>query len=567
VLATRDLVRDERPDDVGVSVAYPLPGTKFHAAVRGQLGARTNWEDTGDLAMLFQGTYTTAFYRRLRDALHAEALAANPTRWFALGEERQRTARSRPPRSSMRSASAVQQQAPLSPAIQAFDAVAARFDTRFGAWRSVAAQRREVRTLLASAFPRGARVLEIGGGTGEDARWLSARGREVLLTDGAPSMVHIAREKLRSQRGPEPRVVSAERLGDLAEERDAAGLARFDGAFSNFAALNCVDTLDTFAAGLARLLRPGAPALLVLFGTLCPGEVVVQIARGDRGRPAAPGARTRGRAPRRARFHRALSHHVRAAACAVALVPVAPPRRHRRVRAAQRRGAMDLRAPGAGKNVGGDGPRGLACARAAGRSRAVLVRADVDACWTRVDNRRPVRAPMRRLVVGGGWGVHDFGILLPPGRVRLHPLPATPRPVPLCGRGADDESRHRSHQRFRREYADHRASEGRAALDARTLPYVTSGPLARQWSVRARSWEAFERRVLRPALRRARDRAAGPLRVLDLGAGNGWLAHRAAIAGAEAVALDVRGDRVDGLGASPPGSAWSASSRRSRRSR
>jgi len=108
------------------------------------------------------------------------------------------------------------------------------------------------------------------------------------------------------------------------------------------------------------------------------------------------------------------------------------------------------------------------------------------------------------------------------------------------------------HQRFRREYADHRASEGRASLDARTLPYVTGGPLARQWSVRARSWEAFERRVLRPALRRARDRATGPLRVLDLGAGNGWLAHRTATAGARAVALDVRADRVDGLGAAPP---------------
>jgi SAM-dependent methyltransferase len=107
-------------------------------------------------------------------------------------------------------------------------------------------------------------------------------------------------------------------------------------------------------------------------------------------------------------------------------------------------------------------------------------------------------------------------------------------------------------QRFRRDYADHRASEGRATLDARTLPYVTSGPLARQWSVRARSWEAFERRVLRPAQRRADVRAAGPLRVLDLGAGNGWLAHRAAVAGAEALALDVRADRVDGLGAAPP---------------
>ena len=89
VLATRDLVREERPDDIGVSVAYPLPGTKFHAAVRAQLGARTNWEETGELAMLFQGTYTTAFYRRLRDALHAEARDGVPdaTLWFALGDE------------------------------------------------------------------------------------------------------------------------------------------------------------------------------------------------------------------------------------------------------------------------------------------------------------------------------------------------------------------------------------------------------------------------------------------------------------------------------------------------
>lgn len=89
VIATRDLVRRAWPDDVGVSVAYPLPGTKFHAAVRDQLGARTNWEETGDLAMLFQGTYSTTFYRRLRDALHAEVATGDidAERWFALGEE------------------------------------------------------------------------------------------------------------------------------------------------------------------------------------------------------------------------------------------------------------------------------------------------------------------------------------------------------------------------------------------------------------------------------------------------------------------------------------------------
>ena len=186
----------------------------------------------------------------------------------------------------------------LSPAIQAFDAVAARFDTRFGAWRSVAAQRRQVRAQLTLAFPRGSRVLEIGGGTGEDARWLSARGRQVLLTDGAPSMVRIAREKLRSQRGPEPRVASAEQLAELAAEREACGDAPFDGAFSNFAALNCVDATATFAAGLARLVRPGAPALLVLFGTLCPGEVVVQLASGD----ARAAMRRRARGPVHARL-------------------------------------------------------------------------------------------------------------------------------------------------------------------------------------------------------------------------------------------------------------------------
>ena len=73
VVMTRDLVRDERPDDIGVSVSYPLPGTGFHDKVRAQLGAKQNWADTGDLAMLFHGTFSTAVYRRLRDLLHDEA--------------------------------------------------------------------------------------------------------------------------------------------------------------------------------------------------------------------------------------------------------------------------------------------------------------------------------------------------------------------------------------------------------------------------------------------------------------------------------------------------------------
>jgi anaerobic magnesium-protoporphyrin IX monomethyl ester cyclase len=72
ILATRDLITRACPDDVGVSVAYPLPGTKFHELVKAQLGPKTRWQDSNDLAMMFRGTYTSDFYRTVRDLLHAE---------------------------------------------------------------------------------------------------------------------------------------------------------------------------------------------------------------------------------------------------------------------------------------------------------------------------------------------------------------------------------------------------------------------------------------------------------------------------------------------------------------
>ena len=72
LLATRDLIREERPDEIGVSVAYPLPGTLFYDRVRAQLGRQRHWKDTGDLAMLFEGTFDSDLYRRVRDLLHLE---------------------------------------------------------------------------------------------------------------------------------------------------------------------------------------------------------------------------------------------------------------------------------------------------------------------------------------------------------------------------------------------------------------------------------------------------------------------------------------------------------------
>ncbi|MEQ1730987.1 MAG: radical SAM protein, partial [Vicinamibacterales bacterium] len=68
---TLAMVRRCRPHDIGISVSYPLPGTPFHARVRSQLGAKQNWVDSADLAMMYRATYTPAFYRLLHSYVHA----------------------------------------------------------------------------------------------------------------------------------------------------------------------------------------------------------------------------------------------------------------------------------------------------------------------------------------------------------------------------------------------------------------------------------------------------------------------------------------------------------------
>jgi anaerobic magnesium-protoporphyrin IX monomethyl ester cyclase len=72
IVRTRDMIRDEHPQDIGVSVAYPLPGTPFYDRVRAQLRGKANWSDSDDLAVMFGGAFTTDFYREIRDLLHQE---------------------------------------------------------------------------------------------------------------------------------------------------------------------------------------------------------------------------------------------------------------------------------------------------------------------------------------------------------------------------------------------------------------------------------------------------------------------------------------------------------------
>ncbi|HTY11914.1 MAG TPA: radical SAM protein [Bacteroidota bacterium] len=68
--ATLRMVKDLMPDDLGISVSYPLPGTKFYEQVSADFRGKTNWVDSDDLAMMFRGTYSPAYYRKLHRYVH-----------------------------------------------------------------------------------------------------------------------------------------------------------------------------------------------------------------------------------------------------------------------------------------------------------------------------------------------------------------------------------------------------------------------------------------------------------------------------------------------------------------
>ncbi len=77
---TLKMVREAAPDDIGISVSYPMPGTKFFERVKLELGEKQNWLDSNDLAMLYQGPYPTEFYRVLHARIHDEFRARRALR-------------------------------------------------------------------------------------------------------------------------------------------------------------------------------------------------------------------------------------------------------------------------------------------------------------------------------------------------------------------------------------------------------------------------------------------------------------------------------------------------------
>jgi ubiquinone/menaquinone biosynthesis C-methylase UbiE len=159
-----------------------------------------------------------------------------------------------------------------------FDQVAETYDTVFTNSLIGRAQRDSVWRELDRCFHPGQRILEINCGTGVDAVHLANRGVKVLACDVAPRMIQVARERLGAAPGGarvDFRVLPTEQIAAL------AGQGPFDGAFSNFGGLNCVRDLSVVARDLARLLAPGATALLCMAGHAVAWEIIWYFAQGN----------------------------------------------------------------------------------------------------------------------------------------------------------------------------------------------------------------------------------------------------------------------------------------------
>jgi ubiquinone/menaquinone biosynthesis C-methylase UbiE len=165
-----------------------------------------------------------------------------------------------------------------------WDNAAVQYDRNFSGTLIGQTRRLSVWSDLERVFHPGQRVLELNCGTGIDAIHLAARGIQVVACDISPRMIQIARQDAITSGFGESldfRVLPTEELEILAPE------APFDGAFSNFSGLNCVEDLPAVSRKLARLLTPGAPLLACVIGHFVPWEIAWFLAHGKPSRAMA----------------------------------------------------------------------------------------------------------------------------------------------------------------------------------------------------------------------------------------------------------------------------------------
>jgi len=151
---------------------------------------------------------------------------------------------------------------------RAFDSVAADYDGPRGNNELIQRMRLDLWDAVHGAVPPGARLLDLGCGTGIDALEFARRGFHVVATDWSPLMVE--RTRARAAAAAMQSRVHVAHLG--IQQLDRLG-GRYDGIYSNFGPLNCAPDLGAVAAECARLLSPGGSLVFSVMGRICPWEL------------------------------------------------------------------------------------------------------------------------------------------------------------------------------------------------------------------------------------------------------------------------------------------------------
>ena len=158
---------------------------------------------------------------------------------------------------------------------KAFDRIARDYDQMFTYSLIGRAQRNVVWRALARTVRRGDRVLDMNCGTGEDALYLSTLGAHVLAFDTAAEMINVARSKVPSDS------LNIDFFQGNIESVDSVVEDRFDLILSNFSGMNCVANLADVAQKLDRLTLSSGTLLLCVSTRVCLWETLFYLSRGD----------------------------------------------------------------------------------------------------------------------------------------------------------------------------------------------------------------------------------------------------------------------------------------------
>jgi len=156
----------------------------------------------------------------------------------------------------------------------AFDSLAANYDAAFTTSPIAAYLRQQIHNRLLNHFKSGDHLLELGCGTGEDARFLGERGIHITGTDVSREMLVTAAEK--NAHLPHVHFQYLDLNQPYLEQN-----VIFDGVFSNFGPLNCIGEWKTLAAWLAHYIKPGGVAGFALMSRYCLWEMGWHSLHGD----------------------------------------------------------------------------------------------------------------------------------------------------------------------------------------------------------------------------------------------------------------------------------------------